>query len=401
MTSPRPSRFGGRASIRTTCGSAQPQLGGVLDRHDPLGGIHERRQRAQRRRLARAGPAADQQRAARARRRGRGSRAAAGASVPCATRSAGANPRGRKRRIVSTGPSSASGGSTTFTREPSGQPRVAQRLGLVGAAAERREDALDHVPQLPLAGEADVGLREPAAALDPHRRRAADEDLVDAGIAQQRLERPEPDRALGDPRRERRARPRVEHARLPLDERADPVARVVAARRVARAVDEPLAERAGEVVERVHARDRRAGRVLAPARVRRRPIGRLGRTQRAARMRSYSDAKSSQALTVRFSECRSSPCPPPRTPATTSSPTPTACGSRCPRSAAGCWSACASPVPRSACPRSSASAASAQLPPAGARAGGPDRAGRGAAAARLHRADPARHAPTRSSSTPR
>ena len=134
-----------------------------------------------------------------------------------------------------------------------GQPGVAQRLGLVGAAAERGEDALDHVAQLGLAREPHVGLREPAAALDPHGRGPAHEDLVDAGVAQQRLERPEADRALGDPRREGRAGARVEHAGLALDDGADPVARVVAARRVPRAVDEPLAQRAGEVVERVHA----------------------------------------------------------------------------------------------------------------------------------------------------
>ena len=36
------------------------------------------------------------------------------------TRSSGVKPRRRKRRIVSAGPSSASGGITTFTREPSG-----------------------------------------------------------------------------------------------------------------------------------------------------------------------------------------------------------------------------------------------------------------------------------------
>src|SRR4051812_25240070 len=40
--------------------------------------------------------------------------------VPSATRSSSLKPRRRKRRIVSTGPSSASGGITTLTREPSG-----------------------------------------------------------------------------------------------------------------------------------------------------------------------------------------------------------------------------------------------------------------------------------------
>ena len=43
----------------------QPQLGRILDRHHPLGGIDERGQRTERRRLPRAGATADQQRAAR------------------------------------------------------------------------------------------------------------------------------------------------------------------------------------------------------------------------------------------------------------------------------------------------------------------------------------------------
>ena len=115
--------------------------------------------------------------------------------------------------MVSTGPSSASGGSTTFTREPSG--RRASHSGSDSSARRPSGARMRSITcaQLGLAREPHVGLREPAAALDPHRRGPADEDLVDAGVAQQRLERPEADRALGDPRRERRAGARVEHAR--------------------------------------------------------------------------------------------------------------------------------------------------------------------------------------------
>ena len=46
--------------------------------------------------------------------------ASPGVTVPPATRSRSENPRLRKRRIVRQGPSSDSGGMTTFTREPSG-----------------------------------------------------------------------------------------------------------------------------------------------------------------------------------------------------------------------------------------------------------------------------------------
>ena len=59
------------------------------------------------------------------------------------------------------------------------QARVAERLGLVDAAPQRREDPLDRVQQLGLVGERDLRRLEPAAALDPDRPRAADHDLVD------------------------------------------------------------------------------------------------------------------------------------------------------------------------------------------------------------------------------
>ena len=134
------------------------------------------------------------------------------------------------------------------------QPRVAERLGLVRAAAERREDPLDHVAQLGLAAEADARRLEPAAALDPHRPGAADHQLVDGGIVQERLERAEPDGALGDPRGERGAGRRIEHRRLALDERGDPRRRIVAVAGLAGALDEPLAQRAGQRVEWVGGR---------------------------------------------------------------------------------------------------------------------------------------------------
>ncbi len=145
--------------------------------------------------------------------------------------------------MVSTGPSSASGGSTTFTREPSG--RRASQSGSASSARRPSGARMRSITCRRSASEAkrDAGLREPAAALDPDGRRPADEDLVDAGVAQQRLERTEADGALGHARGERGARARVEHARLALHEGADAVARVVPARRVAGAVDEPLAQR--------------------------------------------------------------------------------------------------------------------------------------------------------------
>ena len=146
----------------------QPQLGGVLDRHDALGGIDERGERAERRRLARAGAAADQQRAARGdgaaeeleqRRRQRPVRHEVvrreAARAEAADRQQRPVERERRQHHVHA--------------RAVGQARVAERLGLVRAPPERRQDPLDRVPQLGLAREADVGLRRAGRRARPRR----------------------------------------------------------------------------------------------------------------------------------------------------------------------------------------------------------------------------------------
>ena len=89
------------------------------------------------------------------------------------------------------------------------------------------------------------------AALDPDRRRPADHDLVDRGVAQQRLQRAEAERALGDPLGELGARVGVEHRRLAVHERADPLGR---GRPPAPAGvgEQAVAQVGGELVEIVH-----------------------------------------------------------------------------------------------------------------------------------------------------
>ena len=227
----------------------EPQLGRVLDRHHALGGIDERGERAERRRLARAGAAADQQRAARARPRGRGSRAAAASASRARRRSAGAKPRGRKRRIVSSGPSSASGGSTTFTREPSGS-----RASHSGSASSARRPSGARIRSIAWRSSASLAKRTSVcasrpAALDPHRRGPADEQLVDGRVAQQRLQRPEPDRRARPPAR--RAAARVAASSTPASRSTSAPIRAAGRRRrrLARPLDEPVAQRAGERVE--------------------------------------------------------------------------------------------------------------------------------------------------------
>jgi hypothetical protein len=98
-----------------------------------------------------------------------------------------------------------------------GQARVAERLGLVDAPPERGEDALDRVAQLGLGGEGDVGRLQAPRPLDPHGPRAVDHHLLDRRVAQERLERPEPEGALGDQRDEMRAGRLVEQAGLAVD----------------------------------------------------------------------------------------------------------------------------------------------------------------------------------------
>ena len=63
-------------------------------------------------------------------------------------------------------------------------------------------------------------------ALDPHLIRTVDHHLIDRRIAQQRLQRPEPERALGDPRHQLSTGVVVQQARLTVDERADALVQV-------------------------------------------------------------------------------------------------------------------------------------------------------------------------------
>jgi hypothetical protein len=87
------------------------------------------------------------------------------------------------------------------------------------------------------------------------RPHAVDHHLVDRGVAQQRLERTQPERPLGHPRHERVASARIEQRRLALHQRPDPPLHVAGALR-RRLGKQPLAQRGGERVEvgnRLHA----------------------------------------------------------------------------------------------------------------------------------------------------
>ena len=160
---------------------AQPQLGGVLDRHDPLLPRDRAGQRVQRRRLAGARAAAHQHRRPRRHaqreqlghlRRQRAARhqlPQREALAPEAPHGQ-ARPRQRQRRDHHV--------HARAVREP----RVAERRRLVHPAPERREDALDRVHQLGLGAEATRRCapaargapRTPPPARSPSPRRPRD-----------------------------------------------------------------------------------------------------------------------------------------------------------------------------------------------------------------------------------
>ena len=84
--------------------------------------------------------------------------------VPTATRSSGVKPARRKRRIVSTGPSTASGGMMTLTREPSGS-----RASTSGSASSTRRPSGARMRSIACRRSASVSNATPASSIRPAR----------------------------------------------------------------------------------------------------------------------------------------------------------------------------------------------------------------------------------------
>ena len=168
--------------------------------------------------------------------------------MPLATSSSGVKPRRRKRRIVSTGPSNASGGITTFTREPSGS-----RASHSGSASSTRRPSGARIRSIASRSSVSLAKRTAVGSSRPPRSTHTgavphDHHLVDRRVAQERLQRTEPERPLGDPARQLGPRARVEHRRLAIHQRADPVAQLA----FAGIEQQALAQVGGELVEVVH-----------------------------------------------------------------------------------------------------------------------------------------------------
>ena len=191
--------------------------------------------------------------------------------------------------MVSTGPSTASGGMTTLTREPSGR-----RASHSGSASSTRRPSGARIRSIAWrrsasAAKATLGRLEPAGALDPDGCAAVDHDLVDRRVLEQRLERPEPERPLRHPRDELFAGGRVEDAGLTVHQRADPLDRRGRARRarMLRLGEQALAQRAREVLEVVSSRP--APTVIPWAPRRRSPGARASR--RSSRAKDWAAAR--------------------------------------------------------------------------------------------------------------
>ena len=105
--------------------------------------------------------------------------------------------RAPKRRIVMHGPSMASGGTTTLTRDPSG--RRASATGEVRSARSPRGPTMRSIrSSTSRRCEVHRGALEAAGPLDPDRPGSVDHDLGDRAVGQDRFEGTETDSPCGD-----------------------------------------------------------------------------------------------------------------------------------------------------------------------------------------------------------
>ena len=247
-------------------GVAQAQLGGVLDGDDPLAVADELRQRVERRRLARAGAAADEdvaarphgarQQVAQRRRPGPvGDELVGAEAAPAEAADREDRPVERERR------------DDDVDARAVRQAGIDERLGLVDAAPERREDALDRVAQVGLAVEAGRRSARCGRARSTHTcpgpLTMTSSTVASASSASSG---PSPNERSAMRAASRSRAVAVEQPGLAVDERADAVVDIAAGRGLG---EQPLAQRAGQLLERlvaVHAlHSRRAAGIRPPS----------------------------------------------------------------------------------------------------------------------------------------
>ena len=170
----------------------QLELGRILDRDDALGLRDVRRQHVQQRRLSRAGTARDEhvEPAAHDRlekREHRLGEALEADQVFAAQRVALELSDGEMRTVH---------GERLDDRvdtRPIGKTRVDHRRGVVDAPADRRDDPVDDLEEVPVVLEADVGALQLAVTLDVDALEGIHQDVRDRRILDQRLERAQPE----------------------------------------------------------------------------------------------------------------------------------------------------------------------------------------------------------------
>ena len=110
--------------------------------------------------------------------------------------------------------------------------------------------------QVRLGLEAHTGGLDATAALDPDLAGPVDHDLVDLGVGEQRLQRPEAERALGDETRQLGAIVLGQDRRLAIDHRTDALEQVSPAGARVRIREEARAQPVREPVEGLRAIER-------------------------------------------------------------------------------------------------------------------------------------------------
>ena len=179
----------------------QRQLGGVLDRHDPLAFGDEAREDVEQRRLAGAGAARHEDVQPRA------DRTLQEVEHRCGQRLAvdevagaepvGAEPADRHRRAVERQRRDDHVDARSVL-----QPGVDHRARLVDAPADGADDPLDDLHQVLVVAEDDVGLFDPSFALDVDLVGAVDQDVGDRRVLEQQLERAQAEQLVEHVRRE-------------------------------------------------------------------------------------------------------------------------------------------------------------------------------------------------------
>ena len=121
-----------------------------------------------------------------------------GVAVPKRMRSSTVNGDAANFRTVMTGPDQADGRDDGVDARAVHEAGVDHRAGLIDAAADGRDDAVDDAHHVVVVLERDVGQLQLAGTLDVDLARAVDHDFRDALVTQQGLERTEADDLIGD-----------------------------------------------------------------------------------------------------------------------------------------------------------------------------------------------------------